>query len=366
MLLLIAMAYAGVHAGIAFGFRHTGGSTTDTVSRFLTVLLLDNRAFAMFAILYGYGMGWMVGRQLAAGASERMARRTLLRRSAFLVLLGAVHALVVFPGEILASYGVAGLAVGWLLFRSERTLTRTIAVLIPVYCVTVTAAMIATSTGTEAERRGAWAQPGYLEVEDWLVRLGLLPVNPLYIAIVFPLLLLVTTGMWASRHRLLDEPDRNRVLLRRIAIGGTAISVAGAVPAALMTVGIIRAGPIHEGLILALQTLTGVLGGAGYLALFALLGARLQERRNPLIRAVAATGRRSLTCYLFNSVLVTIILHPDLLGVGAHVSSFGAISVAFAAWLTGTCVAGWMEHTGRTGPAELLLRRLVHRRTTAD
>lgn len=120
MLLLIAMAYAGVYAGVGFGVDVSGEPARDRLAALFTTLFLDNRSFPMFAILFGYGMAWMVSRQRAKGTSDREVRRLLRRRGFFLLLFGAVHALLVFPGEILTSYGLAALVTGWLLLRSEK------------------------------------------------------------------------------------------------------------------------------------------------------------------------------------------------------------------------------------------------------
>ena len=160
MLLLIAMAYAGVYAGVGFGQAHPEGlGAPDTVARFVTALVLDNRAFPMFAILYGYGLAWMVARQRRAGTADGEIRRLLRRRSLLLLAFGAVHAFLVFQGEILASYGLAGLVVGWLLFRPDRTVHRALVALTIGYAVTVTLAM----TAMAAQPPGATlAVPGYV------------------------------------------------------------------------------------------------------------------------------------------------------------------------------------------------------------
>ncbi|MFI6577500.1 DUF418 domain-containing protein [Nocardiopsis sp. NPDC050513] len=363
MLLLIAMAYAGVYAGVSFGAAAEQSSPLDDASRFLTVLVLDNRAFPMFAILYGYGMGWLVARQLNAGTGEREARRLMRRRSLYLLLFGSVHAFLVFPGEILASYGLAGLVLGWLLFRSDRAITRAVAVLAPVYAVTVTLGMLAVASGGQGEDAAQWGLPGYTTADDWTARLSGVPFTPLFIAFAYPLLLLVVLGFWAGRRRLLDDPGAHRALLARVAVVGVTVSVLGALPAALVTVGVLSPGAASTGLVLALQVLTGVFGGAGYAAVFGLLGLRWSDRRGPVVRAVAAVGQRSLTFYLANSVLVAVVLHPDLGGLGTRVGAFGALCTAFAVWLLAVGVAAWMDRTGRRGPVDALLRALVHRGT---
>ena len=361
MLLLIAMAYSGAYAGIAFGTPTPNLSGPDTVARLLTVLFLDNRAFPMFAILFGYGMSWMVARQRRAGTDETRIRRLFRRRSAFLLLFGAVHAFLVYQGEILTSYGLAGLVIGGLLFRPDQVLRRAIGVFAALYAVTTSMAMIG-SAWVNQRGGGLPTEPvGYTTLEDWLGRLAALPFLPLFLGIAYPLLLVVVIGFLAGRKGFLDDPDAHRPLLVRIAVVGVSLSALGALPAALIEVGFLELDVVPTGLLLSMQILTGVVGGAGYAALFALLSLRLDRRRGPVTRAVAAVGQRSLTFYLFNSVVVALVLHPDLLGIGEHVSSLGALVVGAASWLVALGLAAWMDRTGRAGPADALMRHLVYR-----
>ncbi|WP_433699143.1 DUF418 domain-containing protein [Nocardiopsis sp. CA-288880] len=361
MLLLIAMAYAGVYAGAGFGTEAAGGTPLDRGAAFATTLLLDNRAFPMFAILFGHGLAWTVARQSARGASEAEVRRLLRRRGLFLLLFGFVHALLVFPGEILASYGVAALATGWLLLRPTRAVTRAAAVFAAFYAVTVPLAMVGMSLGAAGAEGGeVYAVAGYLTAGDWAARLIGLPFGPVFIALAYPLFLLVVLGYRAGRAGLLDVPEAHRGLLARVAAVGVAVSVAGALPSALTAVGALEPGAVAQGLMMALQVLTGVFGGAGYAALFTLWAIRPDRGRGPLTRAVAEVGQRSLTFYILNSVLVAAVLHPDLAGMGPRVGGFGALVVAALVWLVGLGLAAWLARSARPGPLDALMRRLVH------
>jgi hypothetical protein len=51
------------------------------------------------------------------------------------------------------------------------------------------------------------------------MRLGAVVVNPLFVALAYPLLLLVVLGFAAGRRGLLDDPAAHLPLLRRIAVG---------------------------------------------------------------------------------------------------------------------------------------------------
>lgn len=357
MLLLIAMAYASVYVGAGFSADASREDLLDRAAAFATTLLLDNRAFSMFAILFGYGVAWMVARQSARGTPVPEIRRLLRRRGLWLLVFGLVHALVLFPYEVLASYGFATLLTGWLLLRSNRAIDRAIVAFALLSAITVPAAMVQFSLAPD----GALVMPGYLTRQDWVDRTVPLPFFPPIVAIAYPLLLLVALGYRAGRAGLLDDPVKHRTLLKWIAAIGVTVSVAGALPLALAVVGVLSPEPATRGLVMGLQVMTGVFGGAGYAALFTLWAIRLERTRGPLTRAVAAVGQRSLTCYLLNSALVAIVLHPDLVGFGPRLGVFGALIVGLMAWLVSLIVAAWLQRAGRPGPADALLRSLVHR-----
>lgn len=167
-------------------------------------------------------------------------------------------------------------------------------------------------------------------------------------------------GCWAGRRGLLDDPGRHRALLTRIGIVGIGVSLLGALPAALITIDVIRldavsaGGPARPAGSHGRPRRSRLRGGVRPAQPPAGRAARARHS------AVAAVGQRSLTFYLFNSVLVAVVLHRDLLGVGERVDSFGALTVAVTVWLVAVLLAAWMDRTGRPGPVDALLRRLVY------
>lgn len=365
MLLLIAMAYAPMHlehADVGGYGQRPGGGTADQVMSFLATLFLENRAFPLFGIMFGAGLVMLVTRQRAGGAADTDVRRLLRRRSLWLLVFGFVHATLVFPGEILAAYGVGGLVLAWLLFRGAKALRVTTIVLCAYYGIVVTLGGAAMIIGAQAQSGRSSGLPGYTSLYDWIERLIAAPFTPLLNTLFFPLFLLVVIGIWFGRKGLFDDPAAHRPLLRRLAVSGVAVSVLGGLPLALNGAGAIDVGTIGHGLLFSLQILTGVIGGIGYAATFALVGARLQDRPGPVARTLAAAGQRSLSVYLFASVGVAVLLHPALLNLGAHVHRAGAMAVAFAVWLVGVLIAGWLAAANKPGPADALLRRLIYRR----
>ena len=111
-------------------------------------------------------------------------------------------------------------------------------------------------------------------------------------------------------------------------------------------------GPLHDA--------TGVLGGFGYAALIALIAVRLGSgsgpgsRRRPgrggVTRAIAATGQRSLTCYLAQSVVWAIVFTPYLLDLSDDLTVTSTALLAAATWVSTVVLADWMRRTGTAGP----------------
>jgi len=186
----------------------------------------------------------------------------------------------------------------------------------------------------------------------------LVPLNAVMAAA--PLLI----GMWAGRRRLLDEPERHRRLLARVASAGITIAAVGAVPHALVTTGLWHPDTAALVVVGTLHTAVGYAGGLGYAALIGLVAARLAERAapGPVTNALVACGRRSMTCYLAQSVAWFLLLEPYLADLIGTMGVTAAAAVGLGIWLITVLVADLLHRAGRPGPAEALLRRLVYGR----
>jgi uncharacterized membrane protein YeiB len=135
MLLLIALAHVpwflyDAPGGTAL-LHPTEGGVADRIAQALTIIVVDARTHTMFAFLFAYGIGQMYARQRARGTGEREARAILRRRHLWLLVFGAVHAALLWQGDILGTYGLLGLIMLPLFFdRGDRTLKVWVAVLL--------------------------------------------------------------------------------------------------------------------------------------------------------------------------------------------------------------------------------------------
>ena len=360
MLALIALAHSQVLAGTGFAGTGTGGpgSALDVAAQATLTLFVDSRAYPMFAALFGYGMVQILRRQEPVGGWEH-ARGVLRRRGRWMVLLGFCHVLLLFAGDILASYGLLAVClVGALRWRDARLLGVAGA-------AAVAGALAYGAVLTLPVPAAPDAPMGPLL--SAAIRVATFPVTTPLNAVMAAGPLLV--GVWAARRRLLDEPERHRRTLGRIAAAGITIAAVGAIPQAMVTTG---AWLPDTGLLLAagaLHTVAGCAGGLGYAALIGMVAARIEARGGTggafvtrIVTALAACGQRSMSCYLAQSLAWFLLVEPYLADLGGEIGVAHAALVGLGVWAATVVAADLLRRAGRPGPAEALLRRLTYGR----
>lgn len=369
MLLMIALANMPFHLfGREVGatsMHVDGGDVGDRIWQGIAIVAIDGRSYPLFAFLFGYGIWQLYRTQLAAGATSQEARRLLRRRHAWMLAFGAVHAALLWGGDIVGAYGLVGVLVGWLfLERRDRTLVLWSSVLGGLLVLGALAwmGMGLVMTAFGLGDLGGTALPQTAGIDSYpasvLARLAMwVPVT--FVQGVFGLAVPVAVllAILAARRGVLEEPERHRALLTRVAVGGIAIGWSTGVLAFLEHVDVI---PVMPTTFWMLHTAAGVAGGLGYAALFGLVAARLARRPlGRVSRALTAVGKRSLTSYLLQSVLFAPVLSAWGLGLGGVLTEWQGALYALGVWLVTVAVAVALDAAGRRGPAETLLRRLA-------
>ena len=111
----------------------------------MSALFIDQRAYPLFALLFGFGLATMVNRRMASGidaycqqltgglrapsaaeldqAREQAAvdaRRLVRRRGLWMVLFGLIHG-AFFPSEIIGTYGIVAVVfAGWFAHKHHK------------------------------------------------------------------------------------------------------------------------------------------------------------------------------------------------------------------------------------------------------
>ena len=366
MLLLIALANAHVWlyahpVGVRGYPQDLAGA--DRVVAALQVVLVDGRAYPLFGLLFGYGITQLAARRAAVAVPADDVVRLVRRRGAWMIVIGLVHGVLLWPGDIVGAYGLLAVLMAAVLVRGAPGTLAGIAVTgAVVSSLFLSASALAPQPGTTALLPSVAAtDPGavlLLHTVEW----GLIGLLVQSIAVFGA----VALGALAARRRLLDEPGRHRQLLARLAMAGLTAAVLGGLPLALAVAGVWT--PSTPVLVLAgaLHSASGYAGGVGYAALFGLLALRVGERSGGVGGALRACGQRSLSCYLAQSVAFAALLPAWSLGLGARLTVAETALLAFGVWLVILLVAAASARAGVRGPAEVLLRRLTYGTPTVN
>lgn len=378
MLLLIVLANTPWYlygSGSGYSSIHPpDGSTIDRIVQFVIITAVDGRIYPMFAFLFGYGIVQMYQRSLDRGAEPKPVRRVLRRRHLWMIVIGAVHAALLWMGDIVATYGLVGLVFTALFLKRK---SRTLIVWASIFggLLTVAAALAVVGSVFAAQAPPPAEMTSFLAgmkdvnaITSWpasiLPRLStwaILLVVQGFLTLVIPTAVLL--AFWCARRGILERPDEHRRLLVGTAVVGLAIGWAGGAVHALEHLDLLGV-PDHVSWVFsATMPATGLFGGLGYIALFGLISASLVRRqrdRGRITTAVTAVGKRSLSAYLAQSVICAPLLCAWGLGLGAVLGSATTAALAVAVWLVTVLGCALLERRGRRGPAEWLLRRLAY------
>jgi len=341
VLLGIALANVPIYLhGTGPGFRPVDGSGLDQALDLLVTLLVNDRSRPMFALLLGFGLVTMARRMAERGLAPRARRRVLLRRGLWLFGFGAVHAALLFEGDILGMYGLTSLLLLVLVHRRAGVLLRWAAASV----VVGAAFMGVVAVFADAVPVAAPAEQWLASVPERLLTFaGGAVVGTVLLFVLAPAL----AGAALARAGWLDRPWEHRSSLRRLALAGTVAGVTGGLPFALVVGRVWEPDVVVLGLVAGLHAVTGTAMGIAYVSMAGLVAARLHDRyadpgdattatgttvtggtamtggtpRRGAVGALAATGEQSLTSYLLQSMLFAPLLAPWGLGVGEHIGT---------------------------------------------
>ena len=99
-----------------------GGSNEGPVGRvvyYATRLFFESKSYPLFSLLFGMGLMLMRERAIAAG---RSFAKPYLRRLSLLLLMGALHAVLLYYADVLVIYSLVGFFTMWFMGRKSKVL----------------------------------------------------------------------------------------------------------------------------------------------------------------------------------------------------------------------------------------------------
>lgn len=330
----------------------------DRLAAFLTVAFAQAKFYLLFSFLFGYSLSYLLR------SDDRDRRARFRRRLLALGGFGAVHAVFAFLGDILLLYAVIGTSMLWLVrWRDRSLLAFGVALLLGwlallgVLGVSLETLEPASSVSVLSELDHALASGSFVDaararLHAWpqaLLFLGVLNGPAVWAMFAF--------GTVAGRHRLLAEPDRHRGFWQGSAVLGTLVGLPLALVSAASSVG-------GEGILLeSVLAQRGVLLGfasapplsLAYVAALALLRSRWPRA----LTWAQAPGRMSLTGYLGESILLSLLFCGYGAGLYGQVGAATAALCGIAVWcLLDLFARAWLARFEQ-GPFETLMHRLI-------
>ena len=346
----------------------------DKVTAFLVHFLVEGKFYSIFSFLFGFGFALQIAR---AGDRGDTNASTFKRRLFWLLVIGLLHAYLLWAGDILSIYALMGFVL--LLFRntSNKWLLRWTAILVCIPVVTyfflylafiafVPADVLAQIETSQVER---WNQSvatvtgsSYFQiVTDFNLQYVAGRYAGLIIQMRLPkILAMFLLGLYAYRIGVFQDLTASRSLIRWVLLYGLALGLAGNLAMALLAG---NEGPFPP----SLAAVAGVAGYAigvpalalGIAALVATLWQNGSMQR--VLSILAPVGRMALTNYLMQTVICVVLFYGYGLGYfgrfGAFVSTMIALAI-FGFQIIASTV--WLKYF-TYGPMEWIWRQLTYR-----
>jgi uncharacterized protein len=326
-------------------------SLIDRALKDILSAAVELKAFALFSFLFGVGLAIQFDRL------ENNPRRVVLlvRRLLVLLLIGAVHLFLIWNGDILVEYAVAGLIVLPLLFvPGWLALLAAVASLLLFIAMPLLPPAVAFPSQPWIRDHIARAAIAYGDGGVWDVlvfRIREIPaIYPLHVLIFPRTIALFLFGALVWRSGILRRASEHRRLLFGLAIGG--VVCGGALT--LAAEGSWFGWPARE----AIERLGAVILATGYgAAVIGLVGVPSCQR---MLAWAAPVGRMAFTNYIAQSLILGWIFYGYGLGLLGRTSVTTALTIGVAVYALEAAFSAWWLGRHRYGPVEWLWRSAMY------
>jgi uncharacterized protein len=334
---------AGASLPLQLGLHFEGRqllALPDLISAIGVEWLCEGKFYPQFAALFGFGAGVLMARGVGIYA----------RRIAVLFVLGILHSIFGWWGDILLNYAVLGVLLALFWKAPPRAL---LAVAIASYVAAtgvsfvfdhwfdpvgdqLTESLEHVAEETAIYGRGTfWAITQYRTDEmlrffsqyNWSYRLDTVAMG--------------FFGLFVARSGFLSDLKARRRQLGFVALGCLAVGLPGAAVPQLY---------IPAGDVLAM----------GYASFFLWLAAR--GSIDAVVKLLTPIGRMAITCYLGQTLAFTLFFYSYGLGLYGELSAWQCLALSVSVWTIEVLFArAWLSRF-TLGPVEWLWRSITYRR----
>ena len=348
----------GARGDWTLGFEN--GSAT-----FLVASIFTGKFYLLFSFLFGYSSNYII-------RGEPANRTRWIKRCLVLIALGALHFTFLWHGDIIFIYGVFGLLLTPFFFRADQTLkiwTRVVFFASSTLILLVGALVYVTeryfpeesyqalmdSKLDEVLINGTFQDSISARLELWIYNI----TTGIFLqgGLAFAAFLL---GLRLARSQFLSSPidtKKNSKLMKIGLLLGAPIQI---VSAAMLVSNEQSAEPSEAIHVLALfvSFIAAPLLSMFYVGLIR----KLVEEKTHLVLWIKPAGKVSLTIYISQSVITSMIFAPWGLGLFQDLDTWQVLLLAFGIWLLLVYLASiWLKRF-KQGPLEKFMDVLTRNR----
>ena len=350
-------------------------SPIDLGAFYFIRFFIDKKFILLFSLLFGFGFAVQVMRAEEKGGNIGVFYS---RRQLILFLIGAVHLLLLWHGDVLHVYALCGLFLLPFVRSKGRTLLLSaivvslVAVLLMITALglqSLVSSMLGSGSGDttlrEARRQfsdqvlAAFAHGGYAEMLQWNAKIyfsglvGLLYIFPLTVGRFF-------LGFYAGRRRLLHNVSANLPFFRKLFWWSLPVGLLSSglfvIGTELLRAEIINPTSLWRILLIIPTEISSLALCLFYVATLTLLYQRSAWQRR--LSLLAPLGRMALTNYLMQTLLCLLIFYG-----GGQIGQTGAATCVLIALVIYTAQVMlsslWLKRF-KMGPVEWLWRTMSY------
>jgi uncharacterized protein len=339
----------------------------DRIIKYLQYIFIDGKFYSLFSLLFGTGFTIILSSLLKKGVN---GYRIFYRRMTVLLIIGFLHLMLLWSGDILLLYALTGMLLPLFAKVSDRTLIR-IAVallLVPVVLDTLkelfrfdpaTPVIQATQyfnrkSGITDGNFATWLRDGesYSDVLKFTLSGAFVRCREFIDGNrVFKVLALFLVGLYAGRKRIHADPESYRTLLKKVRLYGFLV---GLPVSCFYAWSVLNENPPGLAVRSAAYALSVVPMSLAYVSSVCLWYVKNKEQ--PFFRLMAAPGRMALTNYVGQSAFGMVIFYGIGFGLGATMGLVDVEMVALCVFFLQVSGSGLWLQRFRFGPLEWLWR----------
>lgn len=317
--------------------------------------VFQNKAYPLLAFLFGYSLMLSL-RPRANQPREQLLERTRTRHRR-LLFIGLIHGFLIYAGDILTVYALAGL----LLARLHRwRLKRLIGFLFFSATLWLLGILIGMLVQQDFSNKPLQSYAQTLDIGEQLslnaqAFIASLMALPFYF--LPEILVFMTSGVIAARISLLERPYRYKKILNRVVFwtlpAGLALNFIYGITAAILEA---KHLPYHYALYSA-GSLIGPLLTVGLVSWLTVNNAGAEGLLARLVRAIAPAGRNTLSMYIGLSLAMMLILSGAGAGWAQQTSTQSLLLGALVGYGLATAVSYGLTRYQLRGPIESWLHK---------